>query len=65
MAAIGEDTVKQAVGQEEAERQKAVMAQLVADGVEAKRVTFRIGSKEELAGHAGAPGFRFIMDVGE
>lgn len=65
IAAIGADTVKQAVEISEAERQTAVMAQLIEDGVEVKRIAFRNGSKEKLQGHIGAPGFRFVLDVGE
>ena len=63
VATIGADKVKRAVDQGEADRQEAVNAQLAEKGVDAKRITFRNGTKEELSGHTGAPGFRFVFEV--
>jgi hypothetical protein len=63
VAAVGAETVASAVGQEEQARQLAVQEYLVKAGVPAARFLFRTGSAEELAGHTGAPGFRFILDV--
>jgi len=63
LLAVGAEAARQAVGALEEHRQQAVRAYLVRAGVPEDRMTFRPGTVEELAGHAGAPGFRFVVDV--
>lgn len=63
LLAVGEEAARRAVGVMEEQRQQAVRAYLERAGVPQERMTFRPGTAEELDGHAGAPGFRFVVDV--
>ncbi|MBS1569807.1 MAG: DUF748 domain-containing protein [Bacteroidetes bacterium] len=61
--AVGADRARQAAGTMETMRQQAVASFLEQAGVPADRITFRPGTPEELAGHTGLPGYRFVVDV--
>lgn len=61
--AVGADLARQAVDAMGAMRRQAVTTYLGQAGVPADRVTFRPGTPEELAGHTGLPGYRFVVDV--
>jgi hypothetical protein len=65
VAAVGADVAKQAVVAEETTRQEAVKANLHQAGVDMKQIVFRPGTSEETSGYMGAPGFRFVVDVGD
>lgn len=63
LAAVGADKADAAVQALETARREAVAAYLDKIGAPKERITFRPGTAEEIRGHAGAPGFRFIVDV--
>lgn len=65
LAAVGQEAAMQAVEATEQQRQEAVRQYLAKAGIAPGRIIFRNGTEEELAGFIGAPGFRFVVDVGE
>ncbi|MBP8823695.1 MAG: DUF748 domain-containing protein [Flavobacteriales bacterium] len=64
LLAVGAEPARQAVGALEEQRQQVLRAYLERAGVPQDRMTFRAGTVDELAGRTGAPGFRFVVDVG-
>lgn len=63
LKAAGYDEALAAVRAVEEQRRAAVEAYLETLGIPRERAVFREGTAEELTGHAGLPGFRFIVDV--
>lgn len=58
---VGADEASRIQGELEYARREIVMQFLLAEGLPAARVRYREGTKEELAGQRGAPGFRFVF----
>ncbi|MFT3884474.1 MAG: DUF748 domain-containing protein [Flavobacteriales bacterium] len=65
LALVGVDAVRKAIAVQEEARKNAVAAYLKEAKVDAKRYRFRAGTKEELAGFTGDPGYRFVFDTGD
>ncbi len=63
VAAAGPAMVRQHVEELDQARRGAVATYLGQAGVTNGRANFRPGTPEELAGHAGDPGFRFMIEV--
>lgn len=61
---VGAQEARNAVEAQEAARRSAVMAQLKADGITSERCRIRPGTREEVAGFTGDPGYRFVFDAG-
>lgn len=62
LALIGTAQAKQVVEAQETARRMAVLAYMKAAGVAEGRCRIRPGTKEELAGFVGDPGYRFVFD---
>lgn len=61
----GADACRTIARELEEARKEHVMKYLLGQGVPAARVKIRAGTKEELAGQQGVPGYRFVYDMGE
>lgn len=61
---VGADACRMIARAREEARKEHVMKYLLGQGVPADRIKVRPGTKEELAGQLGVPGYRFVYDMG-